>query len=176
MQFIARKKNKVWLTKDEVRPLVSHTTMNSHKTIFVIFFDRHGLLLKVPVKHVQHVNANFYKSSCLQPLIDKIKSNCLWDGLFKQILHHDNATSHKAACATEFLQSENVEIMEHPPYSPDLSLTYFWLFGYLTNTLAEKHLTEVKELSSAIYQAFARYLMTSGLVHLIVGLIKCNDV
>ena len=96
-------KNKVWLTKDEVRPSVSHTTMNSPKTMFAIYFDRHGLLLKVPVTHGQHVNANFYKSSCLQPLIDKIKNNHLCDGCVKQILHYDNATCHKAAYITEFL-------------------------------------------------------------------------
>ena len=45
--------------------------------------------------------------------------------------------------------------MEHPLYSPDLSPADFWLFGYLTNALAGKHFTEVKGLSSAIYQALA---------------------
>ena len=58
-------------------------------------------------------------------LLTNSKKNHLLDGRVKQILYHDKATSHKAACVTEFLRSENVEIMEHPLYSPDLSLADF---------------------------------------------------
>ncbi|CAH2017755.1 unnamed protein product [Acanthoscelides obtectus] len=37
------------------------------------------------------------------------------------ILHQDNASSHTAQKTRQYLTEENVELLDHPPYSPDLS-------------------------------------------------------
>ena len=36
-------------------------------------------------------------------------------------LLHDNASSHKCEVVKSFLASEKVKVLNHPPYSPDLS-------------------------------------------------------
>ncbi|CAH2018889.1 unnamed protein product [Acanthoscelides obtectus] len=37
------------------------------------------------------------------------------------ILHQDNASSHTAPKTRQYLTEENVELLDHPPYSPDVS-------------------------------------------------------
>jgi hypothetical protein len=37
------------------------------------------------------------------------------------ILHHDNAHAHTALSVREFLASEQITVLGHPPYSPDLA-------------------------------------------------------
>ena len=41
---------------------------------------------------------------------------------------HDNASSHKCAVVKYFLASEKVKVLNHPPYSPNLSLCDFFHF------------------------------------------------
>ena len=50
---------------------------------------------------------------------------CQLHGLF---LHHDNASVHTAAITVDFLNESEVQLLPHPPYSPDLSPCDFFLF------------------------------------------------
>ena len=54
------------------------------------------------------------------------------------MLHHDNAAPHKAKIVTEYLQKERVEVLPHPPYSPDLAPCDFFLFPRIKKELKGK--------------------------------------
>ena len=41
---------------------------------------------------------------------------------------HDNASEHTAATTVDFPNESEVQLLPHPPYSPDLSLCDFFLF------------------------------------------------
>ena len=51
-------------------------------------------------------------------------------------LLHDNASSHKCEFVKSFLASEKVKVLNHPPYSPDLSPCDFFLFPRLKKMLS----------------------------------------
>ena len=51
-----------------------------------------------------------------------------------------------------FLASEKVKVLNHPPYSPDLSLCDFFLFPMLKKILSGNKYTSRNSLGSAIYQ------------------------
>ena len=51
-----------------------------------------------------------------------------WSGVH---LYHDNASSHKSVVVKIFLASKKVKVLNHPPYSPDLSPCDFVLFPRL---------------------------------------------
>ncbi|GFT73557.1 histone-lysine N-methyltransferase SETMAR [Trichonephila clavipes] len=51
------------------------------------------------------------------------------------LLHHDNARPHIARCVLGVSQQNNVEILPHSPYSPDLTPCDFWLFPQLKKLL-----------------------------------------
>jgi hypothetical protein len=44
------------------------------------------------------------------------------------ILHHDNATAHTTLYVREFLASKQITVLQHPPYSPYLAPSDFFLF------------------------------------------------
>ncbi|GFW15839.1 histone-lysine N-methyltransferase SETMAR [Trichonephila clavipes] len=54
------------------------------------------------------------------------------------LLHHDNARPHIARCVLDVSQQNNVEILLHPSYSPDLTPCDFWLFPQLKIPLRGK--------------------------------------
>ena len=56
-----------------------------------------------------------------------------WSGVH---LLHDNASSHKCEVVKSFLASVKVKVLNHPPYSPDLSHCDFFLFPRLKKMLS----------------------------------------
>ena len=72
-----------------------------------------------------------------------------WSGVH---LLHDNASSHKCEVVKPFLASEKVKVLNHPPYSPDLSPCDFFLFPRLQKMLSGNKYTSRSSLGSAIYQ------------------------
>ncbi|GFX41188.1 histone-lysine N-methyltransferase SETMAR [Trichonephila clavipes] len=51
------------------------------------------------------------------------------------MLHHDNASSHTVGLKVEFLKQKQIKVIEHPPYSPNLTMCGFWLFFNLKKEL-----------------------------------------
>ena len=49
----------------------------------------------------------------------------------KVILHQDNAPSHRAKMTQDLLRQFGWEVLNHPPYSPDLAPCDFFLFPKL---------------------------------------------
>jgi histone-lysine N-methyltransferase SETMAR len=47
------------------------------------------------------------------------------------IFHQDNASAHKSILAIEKLRDLYYELLEHPPYSPDLAPSDFYIFPKL---------------------------------------------
>jgi len=43
------------------------------------------------------------------------------------LLHHDNVPAHAALLTRRFLTDNNMTVMPHPPYSPDLAPSDFFL-------------------------------------------------
>ena len=73
-----------------------------------------------------------------------------WSGLH---LLHDNASSHKCEVVKFFfLASEKVKVLNHPPYSPDLSPCDVFLFPRLKKMLSGNKYTSRSSHGSAIYQ------------------------
>ena len=51
------------------------------------------------------------------------------------ILHRNNASCHSARQTVDFLSSNNIDLMTHCPYSPDLSSNDFFLFPNIKNKM-----------------------------------------
>ena len=66
---------------------------------------------------------------------------------------HENASSHKCEVVKSFLASEKAKVLNHPPYSPDLSPCDFFLFPRLKKKMfSGNKYTSGSSLGSAIYQ------------------------
>ena len=51
-------------------------------------------------------------------------------------VYHDNANSHASALTTAFLSTQNIDLISHPPNSPDLAPNDIFLFPYVKNKMS----------------------------------------
>jgi histone-lysine N-methyltransferase SETMAR len=68
------------------------------------------------------------------------------------IVHADNARPHTAAAAAsqQFMEENEMARATHPPYSPDLAPSDFYLFGCMKHCLRGQSFEAADELFSAI--------------------------
>ena len=53
--------------------------------------------------------------------------------------HHDNAPSHTSVIAMAVINDYGFELIQHPPFSPDLAPSYFHLFPKLKKAASGIH-------------------------------------
>ena len=76
--------------------------------------------------------------SVLRPLIDEIKRQRSSYGTDRIKIHHDNGRPHVHEDVTDYLESNGLTIVPHPPNSPDLSPCDFWLFDLIKDNLTDQ--------------------------------------
>ncbi|CAH1958983.1 unnamed protein product [Acanthoscelides obtectus] len=70
------------------------------------------------------------------------------------MLHQDNASSHTTQKTRQYLTEENVELLDHPPYSPDLSPNDLFTFPKIKNRLRGQRFQSPKEAVDAFKNAY----------------------
>ena len=90
-----------------------------------------GPVVQVPCPSGHTVTGRFYKNSVLKKVEEFYNKKQPSEGWLGVHLLHDNAFSHKCEVVKSFLASEKVKVLNHPPYSPDLSPCDFFLFPRL---------------------------------------------
>ncbi|GFU53119.1 histone-lysine N-methyltransferase SETMAR [Trichonephila clavipes] len=103
------------------------------KVLFTVFFDVQGPLLVEFLEHRKSINSDGYCETLrrLRRSINK-RPGRLTEGV---VLFHDNARPNVSRVTQMELEKFKGETLEHPPYSPDMSLCDFHVFGPL-----KKHL------------------------------------
>lgn len=90
------------------------------------------------IERGQKVDHHYYIDQCLRPLIDEIKRQRPSYGTRGIKIHHDNGTPHVHKDVSDYLESEGLTIIPHPPNSPDLSPCDFWLFDLIKDNLNDQ--------------------------------------
>ena len=148
-----RADNKQWKRKDQKCPCIAKRTISSKKMLYAVFFNSSGPVVQVPCPSGHTGTCRFYKNSVpkkVKEFYNKKRPSKGWSGVH---LLHDNASSHKCEVVKSFLASEKVKVLNHPPYSPDLSPCDFFLFPRLKKMLSGNKYTSRSSLGSAIYQS-----------------------
>ncbi|CAK9803903.1 Mariner Mos1 transposase [Anthophora plagiata] len=70
-------------------------------------------------------------------------------------LLHDNAPSHKTVAVGEFLAQKQVCVLQHPPYSPDLSPCDYFLFPKLKPAMKGTFYDSVTQVQGAVTRVIA---------------------
>lgn len=76
-------------------------------------------------------------------------------GIRHLLLHHDNASAHTAAASLDFLQENSMQLVTHPPYSPDLAPCDFFLFPRLKKQLKGKTPEDAWEFAEGLISEWA---------------------
>ena len=148
----SKAKNKVWVSSEGDRPVIARRCKTSNGMLYAIFFDLKGPVPQIPVPKGSSVTGKFYRESVLTQLVDFYQKRRLRTGVRGIKLLHDNASAHKSATVQEYLKESGLDVLDHPPYSPDLSPCDFWLFPRLKEMLAGHRFESCCGIGSAVYQ------------------------
>ena len=146
----SKAKNKVWVSSEWDRPFIVRRCKTSNRMLYAIFFDSKGPVLQIPVPKGSSVTVKLYRESVLTQLVDFYQKHRPRTGVCGIKLLHDNA--HKSAKLQEYLKESGLNVLNHPPYSPDLSPCDFWLFPRLKEMLAGYRFESRCGIGGAFYQ------------------------
>ncbi len=79
----------------------------------------------------------------MQPVVEGIKKQRPSLGVCDIRLHHNNGKPHVHKAVNDYLESEGITRIPHPPNSPDLSPCDFWLFDLIEQNLGDQNDSEL---------------------------------
>lgn len=144
-----KQQSTVWVFDDEPPPTKVVRSKSMDKQMVAVFFRRTGIIAVIPVPKGKTVNAQWYTGVCLPQVFEKLHEQRPSAGVRGILLHHDNAPAHTAARTIDFLHDAGVQLVSHPPYSPDLAPCDFNLFGEVKNKLRGKRFQSAEEAIAA---------------------------
>lgn len=150
-----KQSNKAWVEKGENPKIVVKRDRFEAKYMFTFFFKSDGPMHVSYLERGRTVDHATYIESTLKPLVESIKMVRPKCGTKNLKLHHDNARPHVEGTVVDFIIEQDMTIMGHPPYSPDLAPCDFWLNSYIKDRLVEQPNVEalhasITELISSI--------------------------
>lgn len=122
----SKQQSSQWTVKGQPPPTKVVKSRSVVKKMVATFFMMHGHVSTVPVENQRTVTSFWYITECLPRVIDD--SRQFLSRRSPLLLHHDNAPAHSAHQTGNFLAENNVALVGHPPYSPDLAPCDFFLF------------------------------------------------
>ncbi|CAH1995549.1 unnamed protein product [Acanthoscelides obtectus] len=120
----------VWVFKGEEKPTKVIRSQSVSKTMVATFVSKEGHIATIPLNEQRTVTADWYTTICLPKIITELRKINPERII---ILHQDNASSHTTQKTRQYLREENVELLDHPQYSPDLSSNDFFTFPKIKN-------------------------------------------
>jgi len=94
------------------------------------------------------VNHAFYKDVLERP--QKRVQRVRRDTTDVWVLHHGKAPGHTALSIWELLPKNNIPVLSHPPYSPDLVPCNFYLFPKLKSKLKGHHFGKMENIQKIV--------------------------
>ena len=146
---VVRKRS--WVDKGTPAQAQPRPEIHQKKLMLCVWWDVSGVIYWEMLNPNQTINADLYCTQ-LQKLADAISQKR--PNLKKIRFLHDNARPHTAKKTREKLLQLQWEVLIHPPYSPDLAPSDFYLFCSLQNFLKNKHFRSDDELKMAVDEFF----------------------
>jgi histone-lysine N-methyltransferase SETMAR len=134
-----------WKTPGSPTPVKPRAQKSAGKVMLTVFWDAKGVLLKDYLPRGNTVNGQYYADllTKLRKVVTRKRGITRTQNL---PLLQDNASSHKARLVQVTANDLNIEILPHPPYSPDLAPSDFFLFPNLKKQLKGNHFDSDEEV------------------------------
>ncbi|KAI6647565.1 Transposase [Oopsacas minuta] len=121
--------------------------------MFGVFFSTRGIIEYVMLPEKPTITATWYTENCLPQMFQAVERLRPKTGLRGMKFHHDNAPAHTARKTKDYIKQSGLELIDHPPYSPDLAPCDFWLFPTIKRHLKGRRFDSETELSAAFLDA-----------------------
>ncbi len=134
------------------KPSLKMRTGSTHGRAMMLstFWDHKGIILNDFADKGVRITSVYYSQlvETARHQRRKTKKVPLW---FLQ----DNAPVHTAGVSRSTIEAAGLTLVDHPPYSPDLAPSDFWLFRHLKKYLRGKTFATKEDLKAAVQNFFA---------------------
>lgn len=130
--------NASWINKGESPSTIVRQGKYAPKRLYSIFFKANGWVVVHALEKGKSLDHKYYIENCLQPLVKELWKERPKTGPKGLKLLHDNARPHAKEEVIDYIKAEKLQIMPHPPYSPDLAPCDFWLNDYIKRHLSDQ--------------------------------------
>lgn len=139
-----------WLHPREQRPEKPRVERNAVKVMILIFWDVNGVVHREFIRDGHGVDGPFYLG-VMRRLREAIRRKRFdrWRNR-DWLLQHNNAPAHRARIVTQFLENTQTNVIEHPPYSPDLAPSDYWLFNRLKTQMCGEIFATADEICQRV--------------------------
>ncbi|UYV77390.1 hypothetical protein LAZ67_15000825 [Cordylochernes scorpioides] len=121
--------------KNEPRTKKSRLCNSKNKVLLVTFFDIKKIVHHEYLEEGQAINKESYLNIMRRVRESiRLKISETWSSK-NYIIHHDNAPPHTATSVLTYLAKQGIQILQQPPYPPDLAPNDFILFPKLKMAL-----------------------------------------
>ncbi len=146
-----------WRQKGGVRPQKAIRNRATRKTMAILFFDTLGVVHLEFLPRGQTIDSDFW-IDVMKRMKESIRRKCpiMWKGGFDGktdrdfFVHMDNAPVHVSVLSLAFYGENNINLLPHPVYSPDLAPCDFWAFPSIKAKLRGRRFQNVDQLQTEI--------------------------
>lgn len=140
-----KEQSKQWKHSGSPPPKKAKTCVSAGKVMASVFWDYKGIIFIDYLPKGQTVTGQYY-ANLLDKLAEKIREKRPGLAKKKILFHQDNAPAHKSVVAMAKLHELRFEVLNHPPYSPDLAPSDYYLFPNLKKHLAGRKFSTNEEV------------------------------
>lgn len=142
-----------WMKKGERPPKKFKVEKSTSKLMATVFWDSEGVLLIDYLPKGTTMNGQYYANLLAQTreaVLQKRRGKLARGVLFLQ----DNAPVHTARVSRQTLKDTGFSEIDHPPYSPDLAPSDYFLFSNLKKELRGRRFANNNEMKAAVESHF----------------------
>ena len=149
--------HKAMWVKDKNEVLEVESRFQNSKKVMICIFWSFGNLLMIRILPEGTTYDTNYVLQTLIPDLEEVASSIRpVTGLKSYTIHWDNARPHRSNATTNAIKEKFKGSLIHPPYSPDLAPSDFFLFGYLKHELQGKVINDENDLLQELETAFKK--------------------
>lgn len=174
----SKRESMQWIYSGETAPRKFKTQASAGKIMATIFWDCEGILLIDYLPPKTTMTGQYYANlmAKLRNAIKEKRRGKLRNGV---LLLHDNAPAHTSKLAKLAIRDSGFEEIDHPPYSPDMAPSDYYLFPKLKKHLRGTKFLDDEMLKMATEVYFAeqeKEFFYKGLYLLLKRCNKCIEV
>lgn len=173
----SKEATKEWVARHEIPPKRPRTQQSAGKVLASVFWDSSGILFIDYLEKGKTINSDYY-CELLDRLKDEYTKKRSYLSKKKPIFLQDNAPAHKSVKTMAKLHELRFELLPHPPYSPDLAPSDYYLFPNLKRWLRGQRFStneEVEWETDAYFEGLEQDYYSKGIAMLEKRWIKCIE-
>lgn len=146
---LRKEQSKEWRRPGDPPPIKFRVQASAGKVMATVFWDAEGVVKIDYLEHGRTITGAYYADQIrdLKECLKQKRRGKLRHGI---LLHQDNAPSHTSAVAMAAIHACGFQLLPHPPYSPDLAPSDYYLFPKLKDALRGNRYSSESEVIDAV--------------------------